>query len=139
MKIGLNPEFIARGYISRDSLFKIDMQGLQLLDKDKSWYYINKLFIMTNNSTLLCDKIMVDSNGNLQSIITATDRWLSVPDNLLNDNTQTITDQINTATNSTIGAVGALATLSSYYQSLQLTAAVVAGVVVGSGLLFALL
>ncbi len=43
-----------------------------------------------------------------------------------------MTEQINTATNSIIGAVGALATLGFYYQSLQLTAAVVAGVV-GSG------
>jgi hypothetical protein len=34
-----------------------------------------------------------------------------------------------------MGAVSALATLGIYYQSLQLTAAVVAGVVIGSGLL----
>ncbi len=34
-----------------------------------------------------------------------------------------ITEQIYTATDSIIGAGGALATLGSYYQSLQLTAA----------------
>ena len=80
---------------------------------------------------------MVDSNGDLKVYVSATNTWLSVPDNLLNNNAQRITDQINTATNSIIGAVGALATLASYYQSLQLTVAVVAGVVVGSGLLLA--
>jgi hypothetical protein len=43
---------------------KFDTQGLQLLDKYNNWYYINKLFSITNNSTLLCrDKVMVDSNG----------------------------------------------------------------------------
>ncbi len=75
--------------------------------------------------------------GNLQVFITATNTWSSVPDNLLNNNAQNITEQINAATNSIIGAVGALATLGSYYQSLQLTAAVVAGAVVGTCLLLA--
>ncbi len=47
---------------------------------------------MKNNSALWCsDKIMVDSNGNLQVIITATNTCLSVPDNLLNNNAQNIT------------------------------------------------
>ncbi len=31
---------------------------------------------------------MVDSNGNLQVYVTATNTWLSVPDNLLNNNAQ---------------------------------------------------
>ena len=40
-----------------------DISGLQLLDKYNNWYYINKLFSITNNSTLLCsDKVMVDSS-----------------------------------------------------------------------------
>ncbi len=43
---------------------------------------------------------MVDSNGNLQVFIAATNTWLSVPDNLSNNNAQNITKQINTATNS---------------------------------------
>ncbi len=63
--------------------------------------------------------------------------WLSVSDSLLNNNAQNITEQINTATNSKIGGVDALATQGSYYQSLRLTAAVVAGGVVGSFLLLA--
>ncbi len=72
---------------------------------------------MTNNSTLLCsDKIMVDSNGNLQVFITATNSWLRVPDNLLNNSAQSITGAINTATSSIIGVIGALATLGSYYR-----------------------
>jgi hypothetical protein len=50
-----------------------------------------------------------------------------------------MTDQINTATNAIICAVGALATLANYYQSLQLTVAVNAVGVVGSDLLFVLL
>ncbi len=79
----------------------------------------------------------VNSDGNLKVYITTTKTWFSVPDNLSNNDVQNITGKINTATNSVIGAVGALATLGSYYQSLQLTAAVVAGVVVGSGLLLA--
>ncbi len=57
---------------------------------------------------------MVDSSGDLKVYVPATN-----------------------TTNSMIGAAGALATLGSYYQSLQLTAAVVAGVVVGYGLLLA--
>jgi hypothetical protein len=60
---------------------------------------------------------MVDSNGNLQVFITATITWLSVPDNLLNNNAQNITDQIDTVTNSIIGAVGALATLGSFIKA----------------------
>jgi hypothetical protein len=80
---------------------------------------------------------MVDSSGDLKEYVPATNTWLNVSDNLFSNNTQRRTEQINTATNSIIGAVGALATLGSYYQSLQLTAAVVAGVVVGSGLLLA--
>jgi hypothetical protein len=77
---------------------------------------------------------MVDSNGDLKVYVSATNSWFNVPDNLLNNNAQSITERINTAANSIFGAVGALATLASYYQSLQLTVAVVAGVAVGSGL-----
>ncbi len=80
---------------------------------------------------------MVDSNGNLKLYVSSTNTWLDVADNLFSNNTQSITEQINTATNSIIGAVGALATLANFYQSLQLTLAVTAGVVVGSGLLLA--
>jgi hypothetical protein len=117
---------------------KFDISGLQLLDKYNNWYYINKLFSITNNSTLLCsDKVMVDSSGDLKVYFPSTNTWLNVADNLFSNNTQSIVEQINTATNSIIGAVGALAALSNYYQSLQLTVAVVAGVAVGSGLLLA--
>jgi hypothetical protein len=80
---------------------------------------------------------MVDSSGDLKVYVPATNTWLNVSDNLFSNNTQSITEQINTATNSIIGAVGALATLASYYQSLQLTVAVVAGGAIGSGLLLA--
>jgi hypothetical protein len=91
---------------------------------------------MNNSSTLLCsDKKMVVSNGNLQVFIATTNSWLSVPDILLDNSAQSIKGEIYTATNSIIGAVGALATLGSYYQRLPSTAAVVAGVVVGSCLL----
>jgi hypothetical protein len=80
---------------------------------------------------------MVDSSGDLKVYFPSTNTWLNVADNLFSNNTQSIVEQINTATNSIIGAVGALAALSNYYQSLQLTVAVVAGVAVGSGLLLA--
>ena len=117
---------------------KFDIEGLKLLDKYNNWYYINKLFSITNNSTLLCsDKIMVDSDGDLKVYIPATETWLNVADNLFSNNTQSIAEQINTATNSIIGAAGALIALANYYQSLQLTIAVVAGVAVGSGILLA--
>ncbi len=46
-------------------------------------------------------------------------------------------EQINTGTNSIIGDLGALAALANYYQSFQITVAVVAGLAVGSGLLLA--
>ncbi len=46
------------------SISIFDVQGLQVLGKNNKWYYINKLFSITNNSTLLCsDKVMVGSNG----------------------------------------------------------------------------
>jgi hypothetical protein len=80
---------------------------------------------------------MVDSDGDLKVYIPATETWLNVADNLFSNNTQSITEQINTATNSIIGAAGALIALANYYQSLQLTIAVVAGVAVGSGILLA--
>ena len=35
---------------------KFDVQGLQVLDINNNWYYINKMFTMTNNSILLCSK-----------------------------------------------------------------------------------
>ena len=55
------------------SISKFDVQGLQLLDKYNNWYYINKLFSITNNSTLLCsDKVMVDSCGDLKVYVPAT-------------------------------------------------------------------
>ena len=58
---------------------KFDIQGLQVLDKYNNWYYINKLFSITNNSTLLCsDKIMVDSAGDLKLYIPTTETWLNV-------------------------------------------------------------
>ena len=120
------------------SISKFDVQGLQVLDTNNNWYYINKMFTITDNSTLLCsNKIMVDSSGNLKLYVPVTNNWLNVADNLFSNNSQSITEQINTATNSIIGAVGAIATLGNYYQSLQLTLAVTAGVVVGAGLLLA--
>ncbi len=69
--------------------------------------------------------------------IPATDTWLNVADNYFSNNAESKTEPINTATNSTIGAAGALIALGNYYQSLQLTVAVVAGLAVGSGLLLA--
>ncbi len=51
---------------------------------------------------------MVDSSGDLKVYVPATNTWLNVSDNLFSNNTQSITEQINTATNSIIGAVGAL-------------------------------
>ncbi len=80
---------------------------------------------------------MVDSSGDLKVYVPSTNTWLNVADNLFSNNTQSITEPINTATNSIIGAAGALIALGNYYQSLQLTVAVVAGVAVGSGLLLA--
>ena len=74
------------------SISKLDVQGLQVLDKNNNWYYINKLFSITNNSTLLCsDKIMVDSNGDLKMYVSSTNAWLDVADNLFSNNTQSIT------------------------------------------------
>ena len=67
------------------TLSKFDIQGLQVLDTNNNWYYINKMFTMTNNSTLLCsNKIMVDSNGELSVYLAAGNRWINVVNNLLN-------------------------------------------------------
>jgi hypothetical protein len=46
------------------SISKFDIQGLQLLDKNNNWYYINKSFTKTGNSLLLAsDNIIVDDVG----------------------------------------------------------------------------
>jgi hypothetical protein len=80
---------------------------------------------------------MADSNGNLSVYFPTTDEWLNVADNLFSGSAEATADKINTAVNSIVGAVGALATLANYYQSLQLTLAVRSGVIVGAGLLLA--
>ncbi len=64
---------------------------------------------------------MVDSAGDLKVFIPSTNTWLNVADNLFSNNTQSITEQINAATNSIIGAAGALIAVGNYYQSWQLT------------------
>ena len=96
------------------------------------------MFTMTNNSTLLCsNKIMVDSSGDLNVYITATNTWVNVGNNLLNSNASSTLEQINTTINTLVGGVGAVAAIAGYYSDLQLTLAVVSGVVVGTGLLLA--
>jgi hypothetical protein len=78
---------------------------------------------------------MVDSAGDSKVYIPATNTWLNVAENLFStsNNTQSVTEQTNAATNSIIGVAGALIAVANYYQSLQLTVAEVAGVAVGSG------
>ncbi len=58
-----------------------------------------------------------NKNGDLKVYVPATNTWLNVSDNLFSNNTQSITEQINTATNSIIGAVGALATLANFIKA----------------------
>ena len=120
------------------SISKFDIQGLQVLDTYNNWYYINKMFTMTNNSTLLCsNKIMVDSNGDLNVFLSVGNRWINVGNNLLTSETSDTLGQINTTVNTIVGGVGAIATLASYFGDLQLTLAVTSGIVVGTGLLLA--
>jgi len=70
---------------------KFDIQGLQFLDKYNNWYYTNKLFSITNNSTLICsEKIMVGFSGDLKLYVPATNTWLNVADNLFSNNTQSM-------------------------------------------------
>jgi hypothetical protein len=38
------------------TISKYDVQGLQVLDVNNNWYYINKMFTFTDNSILLCNK-----------------------------------------------------------------------------------
>jgi hypothetical protein len=78
------------------SFSKFDIQGLQVLDINNNWYYINKMFTMTNNSMLLCsNNIKVDSEGqlNVQHVVTdyvfgiptgTTGTWFSVKDSIRN-------------------------------------------------------
>ena len=112
---------------------KFDIQGLQLLDTNNNWYYINKMFTMTNNSILLCsNKTMIDNNGNL-NVYTSGNTWLSVANNLSSSTASisSILDQINTL-------VGGVAAITAYYSNLLTSAAVIGGIVIGSGLLLAL-
>ena len=80
---------------------------------------------------------MVDSSGDLNVYITATNTWVNVGNNLLNSNALSTLEQINTTINTLVGGVGAVAAIAGYYSDLQLTLAVVSGVVVGTGLLLA--
>jgi hypothetical protein len=77
------------------SFSKFDKQGLQLLDKNNNWYYINKLLTKTGNS-LFCasDNIIIDGTGqlNVQNVVRnyvlgiatgTTGTWFSVKDSIM--------------------------------------------------------
>jgi hypothetical protein len=44
---------------------------------------------------LFCDKVMVDSSGDLKVYVPATKTWLNISDNSFSNNTQSVTEQIN--------------------------------------------
>ncbi len=64
------------------------------------------MFTMTNYSTLLCsNKIMVDSNGDLNVFLSVGNRWLNVGNNLLTSETSDTLGQINTTVNTIVGGL----------------------------------
>ena len=140
---------------------KFDIQGLQLLDKNNNWYYINKIFTKTGNSMLLAsDNIIVDGTGqlNVQNVVTnyvlgiatgTTGTWFSVKDSIINSisgvsaltsgvsSLTTKTDNILANIASIAGSASNIASVANYYSGLQSSIAVTNGVVSTTGLMLA--
>ena len=133
---------------------KFDIQGLQLLDINNNWYYINKMFTLTNNSILLCsNNIKVDSAGqlNVQNVVTnyvlgiptgTTGTWFSVKDGIMNSisgvsSLTTKTDNILADLTTISGNASNIANVANYYSGLQSSLAVTNGVVSTAGIILA--
>ena len=136
------------------SISKFDVQGLQLLDINNNWYYINKMFTLTNNSILLCsNNIKVDSAGqlNVQNVVTnyvlgiptgTTGTWFSVKDGIMNSisgvsSLTTKTDNILADLTTISGNASNIANVANYYSGLQSSLAVTNGVVSTAGIILA--
>ena len=136
------------------TISKFDVQGLQVLDKYKNWYYINKLFTSTGNSLFLAsDNIKLDSEGqlNVQNIVTnyilgiasgTVGTWLNVKDGITNSisgvsSLTTKTDNILANLASISGSASNIANVANYYSGLQSSIAVTNGVVSTAGLVLA--
>ena len=136
------------------SFSKFDIQGLQVLDINNNWYYINKMFTMTNNSILLCsNNIKVDSEGqlNVQNVVTnyvlgiatgTTGTWFSVKNSIMNSisgvsSLSTRCDNILADLTTISGNASNIANVANYYSGLQSSIAVTNGVVSTAGLILA--
>jgi hypothetical protein len=133
---------------------KFDVQGLQVLDINNNWYYINKMFTMTNNSILLCsNNIKVDSEGqlNVQNVVTnyvlgiatgTTGTWFSVKNSIMNSisgvtSLSTRCDNLLANLTTISGNAASIANIANYYSGLQSSIAVTNGVVSTAGLILA--
>ena len=133
---------------------KFDIQGLQVLDTNNNWYYINKMFTMTNNSILLCsNNIKVDSVGqlNVQNVVTnyvlgiatgTTGTWFSVKDSIINSisgvsSLSSRCDDFLANLTTISGNAANIANIANYYSGLQSSLAVTNGVVSTAGLILA--
>ena len=133
---------------------KFDIQGLQVLDTNNNWYYINKMFTMTNNSILLCsNNIKVDSVGqlNVQNVVTnyvlgiatgTTGTWFSVKDSIINSisgvsSLSSRCDDFLANLTTISGNAASIANIANYYSGLQSSLAVTNGVVSTAGLILA--
>ena len=136
------------------SISKFDVQGLQVLDTNNNWYYINKLFTFTNNSILLCsNNVKVDNEGqlNVQNVVTnyvlgiatgTTGTWFSVKNSIMNSISgvtalSTRCDNLLENLASISGSASNIANVANYYSGLQSSIAVTNGVVSTAGLVLA--
>ena len=133
------------------SISKFDVQGLQVLDTNNNWYYINKLFTFTNNSILLCsNNVKVDNEGqlNVQNVVTnyvlgiatgTTGTWFSVKNSIMNSISgvtalSTRCDNLLENLTTISGNAASIANIANYYSGLQSSIAVTNGVVSTAGL-----
>jgi hypothetical protein len=136
------------------SISKFDVQGLQVLDTNNNWYYINKLFTFTNNSILLCsNNVKVDNEGqlNVQNVVTnyvlgiatgTTGTWFSVKNSIMNSISgvtalSTRCDNLLENLTTISGNAASIANIANYYSGLQSSIAVTNGVVSTAGLVLA--
>ena len=136
------------------SISKFDVQGLQVLDTNNNWYYINKLFTFTNNSILLCsNNVKVDNEGqlNVQNVVTnyvlgiatgTTGTWFSVKNSIMNSisgvtSLSTRCDNLLENLTTISGNAASIANIANYYSGLQSSIAVTNGVVSTAGLILA--
>ncbi len=136
------------------TISKFDIQGLQVLDTNNNWYYINKMFTQTGGSTFIVNgQNKIDMFGDLNvckiditytlGIPTgSTSTWYNVKDALINSisgvtSLSTKCDNLLANLTTISGNAASIANIANYYSGLQSSIAVTNGVVSTAGLILA--